>query len=154
MSPQRGPITRQTDLFDDRPPVKAPDLVIFTDGACFGNPGPAAAAAVVTCNGEVIVERTLYLGESTNNRAEYEAVILALAAAAELGAASVTLRTDSQLVARQITGRYKIKNPGLKPLLDKIKELSGKFKFKVVEIPREENSRADRLAKNCIKDSS
>lgn len=154
MPSERETKSGQIDMFGAAAPAKALDLVIFTDGACFGNPGPAASAAVITAGGEVIGERTRYLGEATNNKAEYEAVILALTAAAELGASSVTLKTDSQLVARQITGRYKMKNPGLKPLLDRIRDLSSGLKLKVVEIPREQNSHADRLAKNCIKSST
>jgi ribonuclease HI len=135
-------------LFKELKPV---EIVAYTDGACRGNPGPAAAATVLSVDGKVVAERSKYLGKSTNNRAEYEAVILALITAAELHATAVTIRTDSQLIARQITGKYRIKNADLMPLRDKIKELASGFKsFNVVEIPREQNSLADGLANKCL----
>jgi len=131
-------------LFKDLKPV---EITAYTDGACRGNPGPAAAAAVLMIGGETVAERSKFLGQATNNRAEYEAVILALEAAAELKAGAVTICTDSQLIARQLTGRYKIKNPDLIPLHRKAKELSAAFgSFRVVEIPREQNKPADGLA--------
>ena len=135
-------------LFKDIKPI---EIVAYTDGACRGNPGPAAAATVLSVDGQVVAERSKYLGKSTNNRAEYEAVILALKTAAELNAAAVTICTDSQLIARQLTGRYRIKNEDLMPLRDKIKDLAAGFKkFSIVEIPREKNKLADGLANKCL----
>jgi ribonuclease HI len=135
-------------LFKD---LKSVEIVAYTDGACRGNPGPAAAAAVLLVDDQVVAERSKYLGKSTNNRAEYEAVILALTAAAELNAVAVTICTDSQLIARQLTGRYRIKNEDLIPLRDKIKELAAGFrKFSIIEIPREKNKPADGLANRCL----
>jgi ribonuclease HI len=135
-------------LFKDSKPI---EIVAYTDGACRGNPGPAAAATALSVDGQVVAERSKYLGKSTNNRAEYEAVILALKTAAELNASVVTICTDSQLIARQITGRYKINNADLLPLRDKIKVLAAGFKsFKVIEIPREQNKLADGLANKCL----
>ncbi len=135
-------------LFKDLKPL---EITVYTDGACRGNPGPAAAAAVVMANGQIVAERSKYLGLATNNRAEYEAVILALEAAAELNAGAVTIFTDSQLIARQLTGRYKIKNPDLIPLHGRIKKLAAGFgSFKIVEIPREKNKPADGLANKCL----
>ncbi len=123
---------------------KGPDVLAFTDGGSRGNPGPSAAGYVV--NGKSYGQ---YLGRATNNVAEYTAIKLALEAARkELGEnaweGSVEVRMDSQLAQRQLIGRYKMKNAGLRPIFDEINLLCKKFKeVKFVHIPREENSAAD-----------
>ena len=92
-------------------------MVVHVDGGARGNPGPAAVAAVVTGpDGEVLAEEAEYIGEATNNVAEYRAVLLGLELARSLGAREVEVVNDSELVARQIGGQYKVKNPGLRPL--------------------------------------
>ncbi len=92
-----------------------------------------------------------YLGEATNNQAEYKALIAGLAAAVELGAESVGVFADSELIVNQVKGLYKVKNEGLKPLFDEAKTLIGKFKVCNIEyIPREKNREADKLANIAI----
>ena len=126
-------------------------MTAHTDGACRGNPGPAAGAAVIMKDGEVIAKRSKVLGIATNNRAEYEAVILALEAAIELKASSLKVFTDSQLIARQIKGSYKVKKSDLIPLHDKVVELKNKLdRFEIFEVPREKNVAADNLANEAL----
>ena len=92
-------------------------VVVHVDGGARGNPGPAAVAAVATsADGETLGERKLYIGEATNNVAEYRALLLGLELARELGAEEVEVVNDSELIARQIGGEYKVKHAGLKPL--------------------------------------
>ena len=120
------------------------DILIYTDGGSRGNPGPSASGYVV--NGKSYGK---YLGKTTNNVAEYTAIQLGLETAlAESGShakqASVEVRMDSQLAQRQLIGRYKMKNAGLRPIFDMIKKLCLDFKsVKFVHIPREDNSVAD-----------
>ena len=122
------------------------------DGGSRGNPGPAAAAAVATdSDGGELAERTLYHGEATNNVAEYRAVQLGLDLARDLGASEVEVVNDSELVARQLGGRYKVKHQGLKPLfvetLAKLREFDG---WTVRSVRRESNERADELVNEAL----
>jgi ribonuclease HI len=123
-------------------------LIVHTDGAARGNPGPAGAGAVVTTReGEVLAEIAEALGDATNNVAEYTAAILGLERAAELGATQVELRTDSQLLVHQLSGRYRVRAPHLQPLHARVKELAARFdRVRFVHVPREMNVHADRLA--------
>ncbi len=128
-------------------------LLIHTDGAARGNPGPAGAGAVLrdAADGSLVAEIATYLGERTNNYAEWTAVELALEAALGHGATHVDLRLDSELVARQITGRYRVKHPDLKPIharvMARLAELAG---YTVGHVPRELNREADRLSNVAI----
>ena len=127
-------------------------LVIFTDGGCSGNPGPAAIGVVITKNGAVIREISKVIGEATNNIAEYTAVIYALQEALILKARDVLVKTDSELMARQLNGQYAVKHGHIKPLFDQVKHLYPGFRsVEVVHVPREENARADRLARRALK---
>ena len=123
-------------------------VVVHTDGAARGNPGPAGAGAVVaTRDGDVLAEIAEPLGDATNNVAEYTAAILGLERAAALGATHVELRTDSQLLVHQLSGRYRVKAPHLQPLHARVRELVGSFeRVRFVHVPREMNAHADRLA--------
>ncbi len=127
-------------------------VVVHVDGGARGNPGPAAVAAVAAePGGGVLAERNLYIGEATNNVAEYRAVLLGLELAKDLGAAQVELVNDSELVARQIGGRYKVKNPGLKPLyLDTMRALREFGEWSVRSVRRESNERADELVNEAL----
>ena len=129
-----------------RPPSQV-KVVVHVDGGSRGNPGPAAVAAVAsTPDGEELAERKLYIGEATNNVAEYRALLLGLELARELGAEEVEVINDSELVARQIGGEYKVKNAGLKPLFtEAMRELRGFHKWAVRPVRREQNARADEL---------
>ena len=120
---------------------------MHVDGGARGNPGPAAVAAVAsTPEGEQLGESSAYIGEATNNVAEYRAVLLGLELARSLGATQVEVVNDSELVARQIGGQYKVKNAGLKPLfLEAVRELRGFDRWAVRSVRREQNVRADEL---------
>ena len=127
-------------------------VVVHVDGGSRGNPGPAAVAAVATtADGEPLAERTQYIGETTNNVAEYRALLLGLALARDLGAEEVEVVNDSELVAYQIGGEYKVKNAGLKPLfLEAMRELRGFHKWSVRPVRREQNERADELVNEAL----
>jgi ribonuclease HI len=122
------------------------------DGGSRGNPGPAAAGAVVsTPDGDELLERGAYIGEATNNVAEYRAVLLGLELARELGAREVELINDSQLVSRQIGGEYKVKHKDMKPLyLETMHALRDFERWSVRSVPREHNERADELVNEAL----
>ena len=122
------------------------------DGGARGNPGPAAVAAVaVSADGEPLAERGEYIGEATNNVAEYRALLLGLMLARELGASDVEVVNDSELVARQIGGEYKVKHAGLKPLfLEAMRELREFDSWAVRPVRREQNTRADELVNEAL----
>jgi ribonuclease HI len=126
------------------------------DGGARGNPGPAAAAAVAsTPEGETLAERNEFIGEATNNVAEYRAVLLGLELARELGAREVELINDSELVARQIGGQYKVKHAGLKPLfLEAMEALRGFDRWSVRNVLREKNERADALVNETLDENA
>ncbi|MGC9667185.1 bifunctional RNase H/acid phosphatase [Planosporangium sp. 12N6] len=124
-------------------------LVVEADGGSRGNPGTAGYGAVVLDpdTGEVLAQRLGALGVTTNNIAEYQGLIAGLAAAAELGADSVEVRMDSKLVVEQMSGRWQIKHPGLRPLAAQAADLVRRFRSVTFTwIPRERNKRADALA--------
>ena len=123
------------------------------DGGARGNPGPAAAAAVATSpDGEPLGERNAYIGEeTTNNVAEYRALLLGLELARELGATQVEVVNDSELVARQIGGEYKVKHAGLRPLfLEAMRALREFDAWAVRPVRREQNARADELVNETL----
>lgn len=125
---------------------------IHTDGAARGNPGPAGAGAIIRdADGETVAEIAEYLGVRTNNYAEWTAVELALERALSIGASVVDLRMDSELVARQISGRYRVKHPDLKPIHQRVMTLLGRLDaYTVGHVPRELNKDADRLSNVAI----
>ncbi len=129
-----------------------PDLTIYVDGACRGNPGPAAIGVVIQKNGETIKEISLAIGEATNNIAEYSALIRGLEEALEKKANAVEMYTDSELVYKQIIGAYKVKHPNVIPLHLKAKQLMAQFKeIKLTHVLREKNAQADKLASGALK---
>ena len=127
-------------------------MVVHVDGGARGNPGPAAVAAVAsTPDGGVVGESSDYIGEATNNVAEYRAVLLGLELARRLGASEVEVINDSELVARQIGGQYKVKHAGLKPLWKQaMDELRGFERWSVRNVPRESNAQADALVNQAL----
>ena len=127
--------------------MKVERLVINTDGAARGNPGPAAIGATIKDErGRLIAQISQRIGIATNNQAEYRAVIAALKEAIRLGAKKVDISVDSQLVVQQIGGRYRVKNARLKPLFQEVKRLTERFEtFTVAHIPRNQNTEADSL---------
>ncbi len=130
-------------------------LVVNVDGGARGNPGPAAAAAVLsTPEGEVIDEVAQTIGRATNNVAEYRALLLGLERAKALGANEVEVIGDSELVARQITGAYKVKHAAMRPLyLEAMAALRNFDRWTMRTVPRAENARADALV-NAALDAS
>ena len=127
-------------------------VVVHVDGGARGNPGPAAVAAVATTpDGGELAERNAYIGEATNNVAEYRALLLGLELARELGATEVEVVNDSELVSRQIGGEYKVKHAGLRPLyLEAMQELRGFERWSVRSVRREGNVRADELVNEAL----
>ena len=124
-------------------------LIIHTDGGARGNPGPAAAGVCIVDagTGDAIHEAGYYLGETTNNVAEYQGLLKALRKAQELGATRVSVRSDSELMVRQIHGQYRVKAEALKPLYQQVMALLSKLKqWEVAHVRREGNQRADQLA--------
>jgi ribonuclease HI len=127
--------------------------LIHTDGAARGNPGPAGLGAVLrdATSGEIVAELARFLGIRTNNYAEWTAVEAALEEALRLGATEVDLRMDSELVARQISGRYRVKHADLKPIHSRVMAMLGRLRgYSVGHIPRELNRDADRLSNVAI----
>jgi ribonuclease HI len=122
------------------------------DGGSRGNPGPAAAAAVVTnADGEVVDEAAEFLGRASNNVAEYQGLLLGLKRARELGATEVEVVNDSELIAYQVTGRYKVKHPDMKPLfLEATAALREFDTWSVRPVKRALNADADALVNRCL----
>ncbi|OJF10245.1 bifunctional RNase H/acid phosphatase [Couchioplanes caeruleus] len=132
-------------------------VVVEADGGSRGNPGPAGYGAVVRdpASGDVLLERAGALGATTNNVAEYSGLIAGLRAAAELGATRVDVRMDSKLVVEQMSGRWQIKNPGLRPLAAEAATLVDGFSSVTFDwIPRERNKLADALANRAMDEAA
>lgn len=126
-------------------------LKIYGDGGSRGNPGPAASGIVVmTENEEILTEKGRYLGEATNNFAEYNAVILGLEQLEKFPADQVDFYLDSQLVVRQLNGQYKVKHDGLKPLHSQIRRAVADKNISFHHIPREQNTKADAQVNICL----
>lgn len=128
------------------------NAIIYTDGGSRGNPGPSAAGFVIMSReGEVVCEGGAYLNFTTNNVAEYEAVYLALEKAQELGIKRIDFRLDSQLVANQMNGLYKVKNADLRPIHDRIVELAAQFdKVTYTHVLRKYNQLADGVVNKIL----
>jgi ribonuclease HI len=128
------------------------EVHIYTDGGSRGNPGPAASGAVIkTPEGEVLAEVKKYLGETTNNQAEYVAIIIGLAKAKELGATRAKMFMDTQLAVRQLNGEYKVKNPGIAQRFKEVHDVSMGFERVTFEhVRRELNKEADALVNQCL----
>lgn len=129
------------------------DLTIHVDGGSRGNPGPAAAAVVVTetGTGKLIHEAGYFLGRATNNEAEYRGLIRAARLAAHLGASSVDFISDSELMVRQITGEYRVKSPDLRPLFEDAQRALLKLDtWTIRHVRRAQNARADQLANMAL----
>ncbi|GAA2562017.1 bifunctional RNase H/acid phosphatase [Winogradskya consettensis] len=132
-------------------------VAVEADGGSRGNPGPAGYGAVVldATSGDVLLERYASLGTTTNNVAEYSGLIAGLRAAAELGATRVDVRMDSKLVVEQMSGRWQIKNPGLRPLAAEAATLVAGFTAVTFDwIPREKNKLADALANRAMDEAA
>ncbi len=128
---------------------------IHIDGAARGNPGPAAFAFIIQKEGAPALEEKGTLGTMTNNLAEYTALVRALERARELGAERLIVHSDSELLVKQMNGEYRVKNPDLRMLYDRARELGGQFKQVVIRhVPREQNSGADRLCNEALDEAN
>jgi ribonuclease HI len=125
---------------------------VNVDGGARGNPGPAAIGVVIRDgDGEVLGEVGETIGEATNNVAEYRALLRGIELAEEHGASELELVGDSELVVRQVEGRYKVKNAGMKALYDEVKRaLRGFDSWSIRHVRREENADADRLVNEAL----
>ncbi len=130
------------------PEEKLSRAILRSDGGSRGNPGPAGAGFVlIDPSGVTIHEGGRFLGDATNNVAEYEALLWGIQVALNAGVDDITIECDSELIVRQLSGRYRVKNPGLKPLFEQTRALLGSFRsFRVDHIPRARNTEADALA--------
>ncbi|HLW95769.1 MAG TPA: ribonuclease HI family protein [Solirubrobacteraceae bacterium] len=127
-------------------------VVVHVDGGARGNPGPAAGAAVIsTPDGEVLASASRLLGVATNNVAEYRGLLLGLERALELGASEVEVVNDSELVAKQLTGAYKVKHPDMRPLHAEALQALGRFeRWSIRSVPRLQNAQADALVNEAL----
>ncbi len=127
-------------------------VIVHVDGGARGNPGPAGVGAVmIDPEGHVIDRANDYIGEATNNVAEYRAVLLGVELATAHGANELELVNDSELVARQLSGQYKVKKEGLKPLYQEAKRALGVFdRWDIISVPRAKNELADALVNEAI----
>jgi ribonuclease HI len=128
-------------------------ITIRTDGACWGNPGPAAiGVSLEDSSGQKVRLLSEYIGRATNNQAEYRALIAGLEAASRLGARHVRIKLDSELLELQIKGKYKVRHPAIKPLFEQVSNLLSRFdSFLVSRASREENEVAHNLAQAALK---
>lgn len=127
---------------------------VYADGACRGNPGPAAIGWVLlTGDSGIVTEGGKRIGQATNNRAEYEALIHALELAADYGFETVTVRSDSELVVRQVRGEWNTNDPDLRERRVRVRGLLDEFEsWSIEHVPREINERADELANEAFED--
>ena len=130
------------------------DAILWTDGAARGNPGPAGSGAILkTTSLEVLAADGQYIGETTNNVAEYKALLLGLLRALQHGIRRLEVRADSELMIKQLRGEYQVRAEGLKPLFAEAKGMIGRFEaVRLVHVRREQNVEADRLANQAIDD--
>jgi ribonuclease HI len=126
-------------------------LTVNVDGGARGNPGPAAIGVVLRGDGEVLEEVGETIGEATNNVAEYRALLRGIELAAARGANELELIGDSELVVRQVEGRYKVKNAGMKELHEEVKRALREFdSWSIRHVGRAENADADRLVNRAL----
>lgn len=148
-------------MVDDQPVQTTPvspasraveHAVLWTDGAARGNPGPAGCGAILKSpSGEVLDEQSQYLGHTTNNVAEYRALLLGLERALACGVQKLEVFADSELLIKQLRGEYRVRSAGLSPLHAQAKQLLARFvSVKLVHVRRELNVEADRLANRGI----
>ncbi len=139
-------------MYEPAEPALLVKVVLHVDGGARGNPGPAAIGVVVSApDGEVLEELGERIGVATNNVAEYRALLRGLERAQALGASEVEIVNDSELVARQLTGAYKVKHPAMKPLhAEAIAALRRLDDWRVRSVPRAQNARADELVNQAL----
>jgi ribonuclease HI len=124
-------------------------VILEIDGASKGNPGNAGSGYLISRDGEILARGKRYLGITTNNVAEYKAMIMGLSRAAEMGFKEITVKTDSLLVSRQIEGEYRVRKEHLRKLCDEARKLIGRFKSVKIEYVPSERNRAHPLAEDA-----
>jgi ribonuclease HI len=151
------PRSSQTTLWQDKKKawkgkLSGRTLQLFSDGASRGNPGQAGAGiAILDEEGNELVGTGQYLGQCTNNEAEYRALLFGLTKCGEFGRGKIRVHLDSELIVKQIRGDYRVKHPNLKPLFQEaMRKLSDFASFSITHVRREKNSRADELANQAI----
>jgi len=154
MTPPERPAPRSRGLFSE-PAAGASERALVTanvDGGARGNPGPAAYGIVLQeAGGATLIATGKYVGRATNNVAEYYGLIAALDAARERGVTRLRVESDSELLVRQMQGRYRVRSPDLRPLHERAVKLSRGFEFfDIAHIPREKNREADRLVNAAL----
>lgn len=136
---------------DSRPARSSEPVTIYTDGGSRGNPGPAAIGGVVLRAGDTLEEFSAYVGEKTNNQAEYMALLSGMERAAEFSDGDLTCYLDSELVVKQVTGAYKIKSAELRKFIPQVKALEERFRSVAYRHTyRERNARADALVNRAL----
>jgi ribonuclease HI len=132
--------------------VSEPELVLHVDGGARGNPGPAAIGVVISRPDGVVVEEVAEaIGVATNNVAEYQALLRGLERAAALGAQKIRIINDSELIARQVSGAYKVKHPAMKPLHAEAMSRLERFpRWSIQSVPRARNADADALVNRAL----
>ena len=125
-------------------------IIAYTDGACFGNPGPMGIGVAIYKDGVRVEELSEYIGHGTNNIAEYSAVIKAIKTARSMGENQVHIKSDSQLVVKQLNNEYRVRDPELTVLKKGVESLCVGIDVRFEHIPREKNSEADKLSKEGI----
>ncbi|MFY0570546.1 ribonuclease HI family protein [Archangium lansingense] len=151
--PRRPSRATPTLPVESRSPAEVPSsLRLFSDGAARGNPGPAGAGAVLMdAEGRVVARLGKFLGVQTNNYAEYMGLLLGLKHARNLGAKELEVLADSELLIRQLQGRYQVKSPTLRPLYEEAVALLKHFpRTKLTHVPREKNKAADEMSNRAI----
>ncbi|WP_224244107.1 ribonuclease HI family protein [Hyalangium gracile] len=136
----------------EEPRGATPRLRLYSDGAARGNPGPSGAGAVlIEPGGQVVARLGKYLGNQTNNYAEYMGLLIGLKHAKSLGAKEIEVFADSELLIRQLSGRYQVKSPSLRPLYEEAVKLLNDFsRVKLVHVPRAMNAAADEMSNRAI----
>ena len=132
------------------------NVIMHTDGGARGNPGPAAVGIVIYdgSHHNILWQKGEYIGHTTNNQAEYKALLMGLRQALMLGVQNVDCRLDSELVVRQMQGKYKVREEGLAPMATEILGLTSKFKnVSFTHVPREKNKPADKLVNEALDNS-
>jgi ribonuclease HI len=131
-----------------------PEIKIFSDGACRGNPGPAGSGYIIYADGQEIATGVKFLGTATNNVAEYTAVLEAAKDPILEQFDTLNFYLDSELVVKQMKGEYKVKNQGLIPLKQELEKILKDKTVTFNHVPRNQNKEADRLANQAIDESS
>jgi ribonuclease HI len=133
--------------------MNIPYFTLRTDGACWGNPGPASiGVSLEDSSGHAIYSLSKYIGRATNNQAEYRALIAGLEEAGRLGVQHINIKVDAELIELQIKGKYKVRHPAIKPLFDQALNLLSHFdSYQISRASRNENEVAHNLAQSALK---